>query len=285
TGLASDAQTVDGARSALAQAEAALRVLQAGGTPEGPAAGPSPEELQVEVDRARLAVETARASLTGTTVVAPVAATVTAVDVTVGTAVGEGAVTPASTGAGDGSAPAAGTITLTATQALVAEITVPETDAVLLEDGMPAELKFSAIPDVVGTGQVLTVLASEPGQGGAEGGVDPFTGQPLPAQKTYTVTVAVDELPAGARGGLSVAARITTGDAPDALVVPTAAVQQSDGATTVQVVDGETVEDVEVELGLRQGGYSQVLDGLEEGDVVRVADPMAGGGEEFLGAP
>ena len=293
TGSAATAQGVDGARSSLAQAEAALQVLLSGGdggAGGGAPGGTSPEELQVAVDRARLDVETARTGLAGTTIVAPVAATVTAVDATVGTAAGAGSPAPSADGETGAGAASGGTVTLTATQALVAEVSVPETDAVRLEDGMPVELKFSAIPDVVGAGRVLTVVAAEP-TAGAEQGFDPFSGQPAPAQKTYTVTVAVDELPPGARGGLSIAARITTGSSPDALVVPTAAVTQTDGRTTVLVVDGETVEEVEVDLGLRQGGFSEVVDGVEEGDMVRVADPMADPGtagpgmRSLVGAP
>ena len=290
TGSAAAAQGVDAARSSLAQAEAALQVLLSGGAGDGAPGGTSPEELQVAVDRARLEVETARTGLAGTTIVAPVAATVTAVDATVGTAAGAGSPGPSADGETGAGAASGGTITLTATQALVAEVSVPETDAVRLEDGMPVELKFSAIPDVVGAGRVLTVVAAEP-TAGAEQGFDPFSGQPAPAQKTYTVTVAVDELPPGARGGLSIAARITTGSSPDALVVPTAAVTQIDGRTTVLVVDGETVEEVEVDLGLRQGGFSEVVDGVEEGEMVRVADPMADPGtagpgmKGLVGAP
>ncbi len=289
-GLASDAQTVDSAASQLAQAEAALQVLLTGGTEVADGGGPGPEELQVAVDRARLEVETARTALDGTTIVAPVAATVTAVDLTTGTAVGSGAATPASSASSassdEGATPASGTITLTATQALVAEVSVPETDAVRVEPGMPAELKFSALPDVIGTGRVLTVVAAESDASRGEQGFDPFTGQATPAQKSYTVTITVDELPQGARAGLSIAARITTGAAPRTLVVPTAAVLQADGKTMVRVVDGEDVAEVEVDLGLRQGGFSQVVDGLEEGDVVRVGDPtMMSGPEGFDGGP
>ena len=127
--------------------------------------------------------------------------------------------------------------------------------------------------------------ATDPVEGGGEQGFDPFTGQSTPAQKTYTVTVTVDELPQGARGGLSIAARITTGAAPKALVVPTAAVLQADGRTMVRVVDGDAVEEVEVELGLRQGGFSEVVEGLDEGDVVRVGDPAMGVGPDGVVGP
>ena len=69
-------------------------------------------------------------------------------------------------------------------------------------------------------------------------------------------------------------------------MVPTAAVLQADGRTLVRVVDGDEVEEVEVELGLRQGGFSEVVAGLDEGDLVRVGDPaMTGGPEGFVGGP
>lgn len=325
-GLALDAQTVDSSRSALAQSEAALEVLLTGGAAGGPAglpdAGTSPQELQVAVDRARLDVEAAEAVLAGRTLTAPVDGTVTAVDATVGRpptggveGLGRGAGTtsaglddaaaddgapgdgapgdgaPDDMGAGDIGAggsgetgSGAGSITITATQALVAEIRVPETDAVLLSEGMPAELKFSALPDVVGTGRVLTVVATDPAA--EEVTFDPFSGQPSP-QGTYTVTISVDDLPDGARGGLSIAARVTVGTAPSALVVPSAALAQLDGRTVVRrVAEGgadEMTEEVPVEVGLRQGGWTEVLTGLDEGDVVVVGGTAGDPGFEDPG--
>jgi len=280
--LAGDAQTLDAAASTLADAKASLQVILTGTAQSGNGSGvanggTSPEELQVAVDRAKLDVEKAQTALDRLTITAPVAATITKVDATLGDTLGDDAQASDDT-ARSSTAGSTSIITLTTPQQLVAEITVPETDAIKLDSGMAAEFKFSAIPDVIGTGKVLTIL---PTDAGANPAIDPFTGAPS-TQKTYTITMSLDDPPSGARGGLSIAARVTIGSKQAALVVPTAALSEFEGTAVVQRVTGEGTEEVEVETGLRQGGYTQILSGLAEGDEVRIdsAFPADGGSAE-----
>jgi multidrug efflux pump subunit AcrA (membrane-fusion protein) len=286
------------------RARAALRVLETDdgpGAADGGAGGTSPEEARVAVKRAELEVERARAALDRLTVVAPTDGTVTAVKAEVGQVLGDDGA-PAGDAGGGGDAGAGGTaagdaggtgggtagtspadvITITTPQQLVAEIDVAETEAIDLRSGMTAELKYAAVPDYVGRGTVLTVTpASTSGSGDGPAGGDPYAGPDAGGGsgvqgRRYTVAIGLSDPPDGVRGGLTVAARVTIATAEDVLAVPTAALTQADGRVTVQRVvsedgpDGPATEEVEVGTGVRQGGWTEVVDGLSPGDRVLV---------------
>jgi multidrug efflux pump subunit AcrA (membrane-fusion protein) len=302
TGAAVDAQTVAAAESEVERARAALRVLETDGGPgaaDGGAGGTSPEEARVAVKRAELEVERARAALDRLTIVAPTDGTVTAVKAQLGQVLGDDGAPAGDTGAagdagaggtaaGDAGGTGGGTvgtspadvITITTPQQLVAEIDVAETEAIDLRSGMPAELKYAAVPDFVGRGTVLTVTpASTSGSGGGPAGGDPYAdaGGGSGAQgRRYTVAIGLSDPPDGVRGGLTVAARVTIATVEDVLAVPTAALTQADGRVTVQRVvsedgrEGPATEEVEVGTGVRQGGWTEVVDGLSPGDRVLV---------------
>ncbi len=289
-GQAADAQSLASARSEVSRAKAALQVLITGNvvaaqTGGDAAAGTSPEEAQVAVDRAQLDVERAQAALEALTIVAPSSGTVTKVNAAVGDTLGESAGSAGGT-TGGGATGASDVITLTTPQLLLAEIEIPETDAIRVEPGMAAEVKFSAIPDFVGTGEVLTVAPTDADTSGG-GPIDPYAdpfAQGGGAQKTYTVAISLSDPPAGARGGLTIAARVIIGEAKDILAVPTTAISEFEGVAVVQrrTEDGD-IEEVVVEIGLRQGGFTQVLSGLEPGDEIEISGGLGGEGSGVVG--
>jgi HlyD family secretion protein len=69
---------------------------------------------------------------------------------------------------------------------------------------------------------------------------------------------------------MSAAADITIDELEDVLLVPNWAIRfdRDTGATLANLVRTSTVEEVEIEIGVRGADSSQVLSGLEEGDVV-----------------
>lgn len=280
-GLAGDAQQLSDARSQVAAARAALRVLQAETSAEAVAPGTAAEraQLQVAVDTAVLDLERARRSLEGYTLTAPIAGTVAGVRAVVGDLVGEGAPVDgesdvaSGTGTGQGSGAGGGEalITLTTPELLVAEMAVLEVDAVRLVADQDAELKFASLPDALARGRVLTVEPAEAVEG---------------SPAAYTVRVAVDTPVDGARAGLAVAVRVEVRTSADVLLVPTGALHEEGSETVVyrQSPDG-AVETVPVEVGARQGPDAEVVSGLELGDVVEVPPPPMDdmGGEMFYG--
>lgn len=78
--------------------------------------------------------------------------------------------------------------------------------------------------------------------------------------------ISVDDK-AGLRAGMYLEADITVAER-DALAVPVTAVGREGGRQTVLRVAGDTVEQVEVTLGIREGGWVEVVSGLAAGDQI-----------------
>ena len=79
----------------------------------------------------------------------------------------------------------------------------------------------------------------------------------------YTVELNLEDT-AGLKAGMNVFVSIVTAEKENCLRIPTSAV--SGGA--VQVQSGGKTEEVSVKTGLSGGGYTEILDGLSEGDIV-----------------
>ena len=79
----------------------------------------------------------------------------------------------------------------------------------------------------------------------------------------YTVELTLDDTD-GLRSGMNVWVSIVTGARERCLRVPSEAVSGG----VVQVQRGGKTEEVSVKTGISGGGYTEILEGLEEGDVV-----------------
>jgi len=115
-----------------------------------------------------------------------------------------------------------------------------------------------------GNGQGMPPGGSGMMQGGTEGTVVSVeTG----SDGTVTATVELEELPDGAEVGDTGMAVIQIKVlAEDVLVVPTQAIETSDGASTVQVMVNGKTETREVELGAQSPTMTEIVSGLGEGD-------------------
>lgn len=243
------------ARNELAQAQQAyqealdrLRQLQEGADPL------DLEAAQLEVEAARLSLEKARSDLEGATLVAPFDGVVAAVNVAVGENAAVG--TPA--------------VRLVDNSSFRLSVTVDEIDVARLEVGLPAEITVDALPDLTLTGRVERI---GPAATLEEGAV------------AYPVVIGLDLTDAPLRAGMSATAVILVEELTDQLIIPNWVVRSdpTTGRPYVyrQAADG-SLERVEVRLGVRYEGHSQVLEGLEEGDVLVVVREETGG---LLGNP
>lgn len=84
----------------------------------------------------------------------------------------------------------------------------------------------------------------------------------------YTVELTLDDTD-GLRSGMNVWVSIVTGARERCLRVPSEAVSGG----VVQVQRGGKTEEVSVKTGISGGGYTEILEGLEEGDVVLLPAP------------
>jgi HlyD family secretion protein len=126
--------------------------------------------------------------------------------------------------------------------------------------GQPAQITFDALPGQTLRGQVGEV----PLQGSLQGGV-----------MVYEVPVSVEgaqKLPL--LPGMTANVQIQTGQAENALLIPSMALQKVNGMYQVQVADSVNPaaepQSVPVEVGLSDGTYTQITRGLNEGDQVVV---------------
>ncbi|MEV5744453.1 efflux RND transporter periplasmic adaptor subunit [Microbispora rosea] len=120
-------------------------------------------------------------------------------------------------------------------------------------------------------GQAATVtLPAQPGQEypGTVAHIDP-TATTSNRLVRYGVTIVLNKRPARLLLGQSATVRVTTGEAADALYVPSQAVRaQGDGTAVVTVADGGTQSRRTVQVGVRGDSYVEITGGLSEGDQV-----------------
>lgn len=197
------------------------------------------EAARLDVEAARLSLERAKADLEGATLVAPFDGLVAAVQVTAGEMVAAGA-------------PAVRLIDLSRVRLTVS---VDEIDVARLAVGLPVEVTVDALPDLVLRGEVERIGPAATMEAGAV---------------SYPVVIVLDPTDAPLRAGMSATASILVDELTDQLIIPNwmVRIDQTTGQPFVfrQTADG--LERVDVRLGVRYEGYSQVLEGLEEGDVL-----------------
>jgi membrane fusion protein (multidrug efflux system) len=96
-----------------------------------------------------------------------------------------------------------------------------------------------------------------------------------PATRSITVYVQVPNPGGMLKGGTFVSGRVVGRSVPEALVIPGAAIRQSqEGTPYVYTIDGETVAQKPVQVGIVDDatGIAEILSGLEEGERVIVGN-------------
>jgi HlyD family secretion protein len=229
------------AQSQVAQAEASLAKLRQG-----------PDEADVAVaqaaiDAAQLKLQQAQLNRAKASLVAPIAGTVTQVNIK------------------PGEQPPTGeaSVVLADMSAYHIDVEIDEIDIGRLALGQKATIAIDAIPDTTFTGHV-SAISPGPIQGASSGIV------------AYEVTVALDSDDSRLLPGLTTDATVETQRLEDVLVIPNRAVSidrtSGDAVPYVQKVNkqGDPVRTT-VELGLRNETVSQVLSGLDEGDQIVIS--------------
>lgn len=242
------ATQIAAAEATLAQAEAALDTLTS---------GPSEEAIraaEAQVRQAQLALEGAESALEDATLRAPFAGVVTAVHLQEGELAAELAVE------------------LLDTESLEVVLTVDEADIGALEQGQQATVTLEPWPDESFESEIISIAPT------ASTGADS-------ALVTYAVHLSLDQATRPVRAGMTANANLLTMQREDVLLLPSQAIiaDREAGRFYVDLVVNEgnegddatpgaggNVERVEVVIGLRDDENTQILEGLQEGDRVRV---------------
>jgi macrolide-specific efflux system membrane fusion protein len=247
-------------------------------------AGVSSAELGVT--SAELGIESAEANLTTakesytsakddasqTEVTAPSGGVITALPISVGSAVSAGTNSSSSSGssAGGSSTGSAGSsssgssssssgsgssITITDMSSMQVELTVSEVDIPKVAVGQKASITFDAISGKTFTGVVKSIMPNATTSSGVV---------------NYTVYVKLDSLDPRLRTGMTASVDVQTQVASDVVAVPSAAVKTGSGTKYVVVVDpasGQT-RTTPVSVGVSDDTYTQILSGVSAGTVV-----------------
>lgn len=220
------------ARSAVIQAESSLARLQEGA---------SEEEIvlaQLQVEQAQLSLDQARHQLEGSELVAPHEGTITQVGIK------EGELT--------GGQPA---VVLTDSSRYHVQVGIDEIDigrvavgqqVTVFLDALPGEMLAGEIDQIASTAQMDTGIVS------------------------YKMTVRLAPTDAPLRAGMTANVDVVTERREDVLLVPNRFVRidRLTGQTFVDKLVGNEIQPIEIQVGLRDETYSEVLAGLQAGDSI-----------------
>ena len=228
-----EAAQLEAAKAAYQRARATLEKALSGASPEELAA------LQTAVEQGELALANARSRLAEATLSAPFAGTVLDVTTRVGENVNAGQPL----------------LLLADPTRLVIEADVDEVDAPSVQPGQRADIRLDAFPGETLTATVSRVAPAATTQQGAV---------------SYRTTLDLAPHSLALKPGMGATARIATRSKPDALLVPSRAVQTVGRSKVVKVVRGGRVVDVEVRTGLSDRQRVEIVEGLSEGELVQV---------------
>lgn len=229
------AAQIASAEAQLAESQASLADLLGGATAEAIAAA------EAELEQARISLADAEAALAEATITAPFDGVVAAVHVQ-----------PGEMAAG----PVVELVDLGSLQVI---LSVDEADIGSLAVGQPATVTLEAWPDAPIEAVVASIAPAST--------ADPATGL-----VTYEVRLDLSDTSLPVLAGMTADAALVTAEKRDVLLVPNEAidVDRTTGTYTVRRVSGDATETIEIVVGLRDGQYTEVRDGLEAGDQLLV---------------
>lgn len=278
-------QQVDQARNQLSQQELTQQQDAAGATPAQLA------QARAAVRSAQVQVDQAQQTLDATTLTAPSAGTVIAVNGVVGQTVSGGGTSSTSSsgssGSGSGSGGTSGTGGTGGTGSSSSSASSSSTGFISLADLGALEVTSSigeADAADVKVGQTATVTLPASGDR-ATGKVTAVALQSTTSNNVvqYPVSVTLDDPPAGVRLGASATVSITTGQADSALVVTSSAVTSVGQRHTVTVLRDGQQSVVPVQVGLVGDNGTQIVSGLSAGDTVVLPSSSTTTGGGFPG--
>lgn len=147
------------------------------------------------------------------------------------------------------------TVATIITKQKIAEITLNEVDAAKVKIGQKVDITFDAISDLNITGKVSEMDTV----GTVSSGV-----------VNYDATITFDTQDDRIKSGMSVSVSIVTDMKTDVLVIPSEAVKTgNNGNSYVEILDNNSnVLEKEVEVGISDDTYVEVISGIEEGEKI-----------------
>jgi macrolide-specific efflux system membrane fusion protein len=205
------------------------------------------------------------------TVTAPASGTISGLTLTAGAPISGGQSASSSTTTGNNAnststtssqSQSLGTIILPQNQ-IQATVNLTEIDVTKIKVGQKVTMTLDAFPDKTFTGHVSAINTN----GSVSSGVT-----------EYPTTISFDSAPSNIYPNMGVNATIITNIKDDVLLVPTSAIQSSNGQSTVRVIKNGQVQTIDVTVGDSNDTQTEIQSGLQEGDMVvtSVVTPTTG---------
>jgi hypothetical protein len=152
--------------------------------------------------------------------------------------------------------------TISAPTALEAQALVSQSDLGQLEVGQKAQMTIDGYADEAFSG-VITAISDEPASSSSAAGASSSSGS-----TQYTISIRPDGLPSVARSGMTGTLEIVLEEHADVLLVPTSAVTGASGTSYVRIMQDGVPVVRQVETGMATSSYTEITDGLAEGETV-----------------
>jgi len=143
---------------------------------------------------------------------------------------------------------------------ITASVSLTEIDVIKVKAGQKVSLTMDAFADKTFTGQVLAVNTN---------------GQTTSGVTSYPTIIVFDTSLPNMYPNMSVSANIILDSKSDVLLIPSSAIQTSNGVSTVKVMKDNQVSEVTVETGLSDTTQTEITSGLSEGDTVVTSSSTA----------
>ena len=254
-----------GLESAQANLAAAQQKLDQAKNPVATEQNPSPTvdavavaQAKAAVNQAALNVSDAQKTLDATTLKAPAAGTLSAVNFTVGQTVGGGgnstsSASSSSSGNGSSANSSKSFATLLDLDHMVVKVGFPEADAGKVAAGQPVTMTIDSLAGERPTGTVASIDT-----------VSTVVSNVV----TYNAVVAFDSVPTGVKPGMTANVAVIAASREGVVSVPSAAISSTAGQSTVTVRTNGADEIRDVVTGLKGDGTTEITSGLDAGEQV-----------------
>ena len=209
-------------------------------------------QAKAAVNQAALNVGDAQKALEATTLKAPSAGTISAVNFTVGQTVGAGA--------GNNTTAFA---TLLDLDHMVVKVGFPEADAGKVAAGQPVSFTIDSLPGQRFSGTLTSIDT---------------VATVVSNVVTYNAVVSFDSVPAGVKPGMTANVSVIAASRDNVISVPSAAISTTGGVSTVKVRVNGVDETRTVVTGLKGDGTTEITSGLQAGEQVVMSVGVVTGG-------
>lgn len=151
---------------------------------------------------------------------------------------------------------------------LVVQATLDETDLASVKPGQKVEIRLDAYPDDAISGKVLRIA---------------YESTTTNNVTTYTAYVLPEDPPEFMRSGMTANVSVYVNSKENVVAVPNSMLRNTPQGVEVKVKTTEGIKNALLTLGITDGKFSEVIEGVKEGDVV--VEELAAQAEEVGSSP